>query len=113
MEIDFLILGMDSDDDLRRRMASDLLALTHLVPVQHAHISLERQHAATPPFQAAAMLVVPGPDIHVAARDHTWHAAWQKLLERLREQIELRQSRQTKRKKSQPRRQRPSVSRVR
>ena len=113
MEIDFLILGMNLDDDLRKRMASDLLALTHLVPVQHAHISLERQHEATPPYQAAAMLVVPGPDIHVAARDHTWPAAWQKILERLREQIELRRSRQVKRRRAQPRRQRPAASRAR
>lgn len=113
MEMDFLILGMNSDDDLRSRLASDLQALTHLVPIEYAHISLERQHAATPPFQAAAMLVVPGPDIHVAARDHTWPAAWQKVLERLREQIEQRRSRQAKRKRGQPRRQRPAAPRTR
>jgi ribosome-associated translation inhibitor RaiA len=109
MEVDFLILGMHSDDDLRNRLASDLQAIAHLVPIEHAHISLERQHAATPPFQAAAMLVVPGPDIQAAARDHTWPAAWRKVLERLREQIAQRRTRQAKRKRGQPRRQRPAA----
>ncbi|MBL9136595.1 MAG: HPF/RaiA family ribosome-associated protein [Verrucomicrobiales bacterium] len=112
-ETDFLILGMNSDDDLRSRLASDLQALAHLIPIEHAHISLERQHAATPPFQAAVMLVVPGPDIHVAARDHTWPAAWQKVLDRLREQVEQRRSRLAKRRRDQPRRQPPVVSRAR
>jgi ribosome-associated translation inhibitor RaiA len=113
MEMDILILGMSSDDDIRKRLASDVQALAQLVPVEHAHISLERQHAATPPFQAAVMLVVPGPDIHVAARDHTWPAAWHKALERLREQIEQRRNRLAKRKKGQPGRQRPVAPRAR
>lgn len=113
MEMDFLILGMSSDDDLRNLLASDLQALAHLVPIEHAHISLERQHAATPPFQAAVMLVVPGPNIHVAARDHTWPAAWHKALERLREQIEQRRNRLAKRKKGQPRRAPPIAPRAR
>ena len=112
MEMDFLILGMNPDDDLRNRLASDLLSLTHLIPIAHADVSLERHHTATPPFQAAAMLVVPGPDIHVSARDHTWPAAWQKVLELLREQIEQRQRRQAKRKKGQPSRQRPAAPRA-
>lgn len=112
MEMDFLILGMNSDDDLRKRLASDLEALAHLVPIEHARISLERQRAATPPFQAAAMLVVSGPDIHVAARDHTWPAAWQKVLERLRDQLEQRRSRQARRKRGQPRRQHPAALRA-
>lgn len=110
IEMEFLILGINADDDLRQRLASELLALTHLIPIQHAHISLERQDETTPPFQADVMLVVPGPDIHVAARDHTWPAAWQKVLERLREQIEQRRIRQVKRKRAQPRRQPPAAS---
>lgn len=113
MEMEFLILGMNSDDALRNRLALDLQALTRLVPIEHAHISLERQHAATPPFQAAVMLVVPGPDIHVAARDHTWPAAWQKVLARLRERIEQRRSRLAQRSSGQPRRQPPAPPRAR
>ncbi len=109
MEMDFLILGMNWDDDLRDRLAADLQALAHLVPIEHARISLERQRASTPPVQAAVMLMVPGPDIHVAARDHTWPAAWTKVLERLREQIEQRRRRLAKRKKGQPRRHPPAA----
>lgn len=112
MKIDFLTLGMNLDDELRSRLASDMQALALLVPIEHAHISLERQHAATPPFQAAAMLIVPGPDIRAAARDHTWPAAWQKVLARLREQVEQRRNRQARRRRAQPRRQRPAALRA-
>lgn len=112
MRIDFLILGMSSNVDLRKRLASDLQALTHLIPIERAHISLERQHLATPPFQAIASLVVPGPDLHAAARDHTWPAAWQKVLARLREQVDQRRSQQARRKKTRPRRQCPAAPRT-
>ncbi|MBL9128245.1 MAG: HPF/RaiA family ribosome-associated protein [Verrucomicrobiales bacterium] len=107
MGVDIRILGMRPDNELRDRLESDLRALGLLLPIEHARVSLERQHEATPPFQVVAMLVVPGPDIHAAARDHTWHAAWRKVLERLREQIEQRRDRQARRKTNEPRRRPP------
>jgi len=47
MELDFLILGMDSDGDLRYRLASDLQALANLIPIKHAHVSLEQSSQVT------------------------------------------------------------------
>ena len=83
-------------------MAADLEDLNRLVALASAHVALECQREVTPPYQAAATLAVPGPDIHAAARDHTWPAAWQKVVTRLREQIEERRSQPTARRKGQP-----------
>jgi ribosome-associated translation inhibitor RaiA len=102
MQVEFRILGIKADDRLRGQLTADLQALNHLMPIAHAQLSLEHQHEATPAFQAVAMLAVPGPDIHAAARDHTWPAAWRKVVARLREQMEQRRSRQIARQKGQP-----------
>jgi hypothetical protein len=68
--------------------------LNGLIPIACADVSLARQHDTTPPFRAVVLLGVPGPDIHAAARDHTWPAAWLKVVARLRQQMEDRRSRQ-------------------
>jgi len=105
MQIEFHTLGTQADSRLRGEIDSELQVLNELMPITHAHLSLERQHEATPPYQAVATLAVPGPDIHAAARDHTLPAAWRKVAARLREQIEQRRSRHVARKKgrAQPR----------
>lgn len=103
MQIQLQISGLKNDDQLRRQLESDLEALNSLMAVTTAHIALQHQREATPPYQAVVMLGVAGPDLHAAARDHTWPAAWQKVLSRLREQIEERRSRQAAPKKEQPR----------
>lgn len=91
MTIQFHIRGMQDDAALRQQLEADLDGLNRLVAVDLAHVMLQRQREVTPPYQAVAMLAVSGPDIHAAARDHTWLAAWQKVLTRLREQIAERQ----------------------
>lgn len=103
MTLQFQIRELKDDDGMRRQLEADLEDLNRLMPVASAHIALERQRDSTPPYQAVVMLAVPGPDIHAAARDHTWLAAWRKVVTRLREQIEERRNQQTARKKSQPR----------
>jgi ribosome-associated translation inhibitor RaiA len=102
MIIQFQIRGMKDVDGMRRQLEADLEDLNRLIAVASTHVALERQRDVTPPYQAAVMLAVPGPDIHAAARDHTWLAAWRKVVTRLREQIEERRNQQTARKKSQP-----------
>jgi ribosome-associated translation inhibitor RaiA len=99
MHVHFQILGIHDDPQLRIDLEHELQSLNTLMPIAHAQISLERQHETTPPFQAVVLLAVSGPDIHAAARDHTWPAAWQKVMTRLREQLEQRQSRKAARKK--------------
>lgn len=113
MQVEFHILGIKADDQLRDNLESDLRVLEGLIPIAQARVSLERQHETTPPFQAVAMLAVPGPDIHAAARDHTWPAAWQKVVARLRGQMEQRRSRQAARKSGQPQRHHPGGRRAR
>lgn len=94
MNIEFHILGLKAHDRLRNQLASDLHDLNDLIPIAHADITLVRQRDSTPPFQSVVLLGVPGPDIHAAARDHTWPAAWRKVIARLRQQMEDRRSRQ-------------------
>jgi len=100
MKMAFHIRGLKANDALRRHLAEELQNLNALIPIAHADISLARQPDSTPPFQAVVVLALPGPDIHAAARDHTWPAAWLKVTERLREQIIRRRSGQQARAKA-------------
>lgn len=95
MTIQFEIRGLKDDEDVRRQLRAGLEELNGLIAVTAAKIALQHQPGVTPSYQAVAVLVVPGPDIQAAARDHTWRAAWQKVVERLREQIVERQRQQT------------------
>ena len=86
MKVVFHILGLKADAQLRHQLVSALQELHDLIPIAQADISLARQHHSTPSYQAVVLLGVPGPDIHAAARDHTWPAAWLKVMNRLRRQ---------------------------
>lgn len=94
MKVEFHIRGFRAGDPLRQQLVSGLQDLNALLPITHADISLEKQRDHTPPYQTLVLLSVAGPDIHAAARDHTWAAAWLKVTARLRQQIEARQTRQ-------------------
>jgi hypothetical protein len=100
MKVVFHILGFKADAQLRDQLTSELQELNDLIPIEHADIALARQREAMLPYQAVVMLGVPGPDIHAAARDHTWPAAWQKVINRLREQIQQRRRGQRARQKA-------------
>jgi ribosome-associated translation inhibitor RaiA len=63
------------------------------VAVSLAAVVLEHRGEDPLPFRAYVSLVVPGPDTHADARAHTLEAAWLKVAESLREQIERRQDR--------------------
>lgn len=92
MKAVFHILGFKADARLRAQLASELQRLNDLIPIAHADIALARQREVPLPYQAVVMLGVPGPDLHAAARDHTWPAAWQKVMDRLRAQITQRRN---------------------
>ena len=78
--------------NIQEALQRALQELNNLISIAHAHVRLEHQPDSTPPFQAVVLLAVSGPDVHAAARDHTWPAAWLKVMERLREQITRRRS---------------------
>ena len=67
---------------------------------QHQQINCSFEFAQAPPFRAFISLAVPGPDIHAEAHDHTAEAAWLKVADDLRKQIERRKNRQDARLKS-------------
>lgn len=100
IKVEFHLLGFKADAPLREQLASELQELNELIPIAHADIALARQREVPLPYQAVVMLGVPGPDIHAAARDHTWPAAWQKVVNRLREQIQQRRQGQRARQKA-------------
>lgn len=108
MNIQFQIRGMRDDDGLRRQVEADLRTLDRLLDVGSAQVGLRHEREMTPAFEAVAMLAVSGPDVRAAARDHTWPAAWQKVVARLREQIEQRQNRKTARQRGQASTRRPT-----
>jgi Sigma 54 modulation protein / S30EA ribosomal protein len=103
MNVQFQIREVKDNDRLRRQLAADLEDLNRRIAVASARVSLQRQPEIIPPYQAVVVLALSGPDIHAAARDYTWPAAWRKVVTRLRGQIEERRSRQTARQKGQPR----------
>lgn len=100
MKAVFHIFGFKADAQLRDQLASDLEDFNKLIPIAHADIALARQPEVTPPYRVVVVLSVPGPDIQAAARDHSWPAAWLKVMNRLREQITQRRIGQQARAKS-------------
>lgn len=90
MKTEFHFRGVKPDSASRRQFEADLAGVTRSVPVDGIEIVLEHQPETTPAYQAIARLAVAGSDIQVAARDHALPSAWQKLLARLRQEIETR-----------------------
>ena len=102
MVIQFQIRELEDEDQVRQQVVADVKNLNRLIAVVSARVALQCQRPVTPPYQAVAMLRVAGPDIRAAARDHTWPAAWRKVVTRLREQMEQRRSCQRARSESPP-----------
>ena len=100
MKIQFQIRGLNANASLRAWLEQQLERLHRLIPVSTAEVVLEHQRETTPGFRAHVHLAVPGPDIHAAASDHTFQAAWLKVIKNLTKQIERRKSRQQLRHKS-------------
>jgi ribosome-associated translation inhibitor RaiA len=103
MTIQMQIRELKDDAQLRQQVQADLDGLSQLIAVTSAHVALHCQWEIAPPCQATVMLAVSGPDIHAAARDYTWPAAWRKVVTRLREQIVERKNRQSARQKGESR----------
>ncbi len=93
MNLQFRTRGLNVNASLRGLLEEGLHELEALTTITSAEVVLEHQRSASPAFQAVVHLAVPGPDIHAAARDHTLEAAWLKVLERLRRQLEERKRR--------------------
>jgi ribosome-associated translation inhibitor RaiA len=112
MTIQFQMQELEAENQLRQQVEADLQEINRMMAVASAHVTLRWQREIAPPCQVAVTLTMPGPDIHAAARDYTWPAAWRKVLMRLREQVLERRLRQASRRKGESRDNHPASPRA-
>lgn len=65
----------------------ELKSLLPDLQIDEARVHLERSLTESPPFSASFHLVTPGPDVIVAATDHTLRAAVLKAFDRISDKI--------------------------
>lgn len=85
-------LGLNAQDAWNRLVQEHLHGLKKLAHIESAEVVLERHRNGTPAFRARMVLVVPGPDFHAEAVDHTLAAAVRKTVLNLKRQIQARQT---------------------
>ena len=92
MKTTFRYLGFNANAACTQLVEEHLNHLQSLTDIEAAQMILERQWEGTPAFRARVVLVVPGPDYHADAVDHTLAAALHKAVENLKRQILARQT---------------------
>jgi ribosome-associated translation inhibitor RaiA len=92
MKTSLRYLGINAQTAWDRRVQEHLNPLQKLTSIESAQVVLERQRENKPPFRARLVLVVPGPDFHADATDHTLAAALRKAVESLKRQVRVRQT---------------------
>lgn len=85
-------LGLNAQAAWNRLVQAQLHLLKKLANIESAEVVLERHRSGTPAFRARMALVVPGPDFHAVAVDHTLAAAVRKTVQNLQRQIQARQT---------------------
>lgn len=85
-------LGLKAQAAWDRLVQEHLSFLQQLTNIESAQVVLERHREDTPAFRAHVVLVVPGPDFHADAADHTLTAALRKAVANLEVQIRTRQT---------------------
>ena len=92
MKIEMKMRSLDRINGLRGCVEQALQDLQRELPIECARVLLEQEGAKSPPCQASVCLVIPGPDLHATASDHTILAAWRKVQTELKRQIRERKS---------------------
>lgn len=92
MKTSLRYLGLNAQAAWNHLVQEHLNLLQKLANIESAQVVLERRREDTPTFRAHAVLVLPGPDFHAEATDHTLPAALHKAVENLKRQIQARQS---------------------
>jgi len=100
MKTSLRYLGLNALAAWDRLVQEHLNLLQKLTNIESAQVVLERQREDTPAFRAHMVLVVPGPDFHADAIDHTLTAALHKVVENLKRQIRARRTKRQVRGKS-------------
>ena len=92
MKTSLRYLGINAQAAWDRLVQEHLNFLQNMTNIESAQVVLERHRDDTPAFRAHVVLVVPGPDFHADAADHTLAAALRKAVENLKRQILARQT---------------------
>lgn len=100
MNMQFKLRGIARISGLRSFVEEQLEEIQEDLPITSAEVTLENQTGTTPACWVRVHLMVPGPDIRLAARDHTLLAAWLKVSNELRREIKRRKARTIARLKS-------------
>lgn len=87
MKLDVRLKGWKSDARIRRFVQDQLECLPNFGFVSDAQVVLVHARQGGPAWTASAHLAVPGPDLKAEARDHTFEAAWRKVMDALHGQI--------------------------
>lgn len=102
MQIILRFIGLNVRASWKDMVEAKLRKLEGLAAIASAQVTLEMQHRIGPAFRVVTWLEVPGPDFHAEARDHTWQAAWLKVVRDLERQIRSRRNRRAERWKTNP-----------
>ena len=97
MRILLRYFGLNARDSWRGLVEAQLRRLEGLAAIASAQVTLESRHEVRPAFRVVTWLMVPGPDVHAEARDHTLQAALLKVVKDLERQIRSRKNRQAER----------------
>ena len=100
MKTSLRYFGLNAQAAWDRLVQKHLKLLERQTKIESAQIILERQRETTPAFRAHIVLVVPGPDYHADAVDHTLTAALHKALASVKRQIQARQTKRRVKDKS-------------
>jgi ribosome-associated translation inhibitor RaiA len=77
-------------DHLDSIVEDQLLTVKSRLKIEEATVALSRRPVGSPTFHASILVVTPGPDLSVAAVDHTILAAFDKALKKLHVKLDIR-----------------------
>jgi hypothetical protein len=85
--------NIDPDQQLDAVIEAAIRELEKRIKVEAAEITVERSRFETPPVRTSILIVTPGPDLQVEARDYTTPAAFIKAHRELLRRAGLKQQR--------------------
>jgi len=85
--------NIDPDQQLDAVIEAAIRELEECIEVEAAEITVERSRFATPPVRTRILIVTPGPDLQVEARDYTTPAAFIRAHRELLRRAGLKQQR--------------------
>jgi ribosome-associated translation inhibitor RaiA len=88
-----------STNTLDSWVEEQIITLRPVLQIDEAVISLTHDSDASPAFHVKAHLITPGPDVFAESCDHTFQAAFLKLMESLRGKISDRSTMAQKRRR--------------